>query len=161
MWSITGETNFNSFGSNKPLGLTHCYHNWPFTGLKWNRYRQSNIKLNIWRLRFIGMCSVGTLMIRLIWVFLCMVDNLLLFRWLDVGRKSGRNSTCHRKMGKQLLEPYVAFPWKPGMGKGEDKRGKSKIVGDEKFKYKEYGQHANVLATFGCHRLLDNVLKIS
>lgn len=64
-------------------------------------------------------------------------------------------------MGKQLLEPYVAFPWKPGMGKREDERGKSKIVGDEKLKDTEYGQHANALATFGCHRLLDNVLKSS
>lgn len=42
-------------------------------------------------------------------------------------------------MGKQLLEPYVAFPWKPGMGKGEDERGKDKIVGYERLKDKEYG----------------------
>lgn len=42
-------------------------------------------------------------------------------------------------MGKQLLEPYVAFPWKPGMGKGEDERGKGKIVVYERLKDKEYG----------------------
>lgn len=42
-------------------------------------------------------------------------------------------------MGKQLLEPYVAFPWKPGMGKGEDGREKGKIAGYEKLKDKEYG----------------------
>lgn len=62
-------------------------------------------------------------------------------------------------MGKQLLKPYVAFPWKPGMGKGEDERGKRKIVGDEELEDKEYGQHANALSTFRCHRPLNNVQK--
>lgn len=81
-----------------------------------------------------GMCSVGTCLIRANMCFPPLANNLLHFLCLDAERKSGRNSTCHGKMGNQLLEPYVAFPWKPGMGKGEDGREKGKIAGDEKLK---------------------------